>query len=192
MFKYVKGDQFMLRKTVLTTTMMLVAFATAMAPTGAAQADAAKRPDAEKTPGAYRLDYTVSELEDGKKINSRQYSMNSRAGDWNEIKIGSRVPVETKGEEWQYLDVGMNIRCRLMDQADQASLGSNVSLSVHADLSNFAIPEQQGQNVHPTIRQMKIDASTLTPLNKSMVLGVIDDPNSKHQFQLEVVVTKLR
>jgi len=182
----------MLRKAVLTTTLMLAAFALAMARPGAAQADTAKTPEADKTPTAYRLDYTLSEFDEGKKVNSRQYSMNARPKDWNEIKIGSRVPVETKGEEWQYLDVGMNIRCQLVDQADMASLGSNVSLSVRADLSNFAIPEQQGQSVHPTIRQIKIEASTLAPLSKPVVLGVVDDPNSKHQFQLEVTVTKLR
>ena len=182
----------MLRKSVLATTMMMAALALAMVQLGAAQADATKSPEAEKAAGAYRLDYTLSELEDGKKINSRQYSMNSRSGDWNEIKIGSRVPVETKGEEWQYLDVGTNIRCKLLDQTDMASLGGNVALSVNADLSNFAIPEQQGQNMHPTIRQMKIGASTIAVVGKSMVVGLVDDPNSKRQFQLEVVVTKLR
>jgi len=182
----------MLRKTVLSITLMLAAFALGTAPSGAAQADTAKNPEAEVTRSAYRLDYTMSELEEGKKINSRQYSMNSRSGDWNEIKIGTRVPVESKEGEFQYLDVGMNIRCHLVDKTDGAQPGSSVSLSVTADVSNFAIPEQQGQSMRPTIRQMKIEASTITPLGKPTVVGVVDDPNSKHQFQLEVTVTKLR
>jgi hypothetical protein len=29
-------------------------------------------------------------------------------------------------------------------------------------------------------------------LDKPMLMGVVDDPNSKRQFQLEVTVTKLR
>ena len=66
------------------------------------------------------------------------------------------------------------------------------SFSVHADLSNFAMPEQQGQSMHPTIRQIRIEASTLAQLNKPTVIGVADDPNSKRQFQLEVTVTKLK
>jgi hypothetical protein len=192
MFENVKGDSLMLKKNVLATTMMVAALALATVQLGAAQADAPKNHDAEKAVGAYRLDFTLTELEDGKKINSRQYSMNSRSEDWNEIKIGSRVPVESKGEEWQYLDVGTNIRCKLLDQTDMASLGGSVALSVNADLSSFAIPEQQGQSVHPTIRQMKIGASTIAVVGKPMVVGVVDDPNSKRQFQLEVVVTKLR
>ena len=65
-------------------------------------------------------------------------------------------------------------------------------MSVHADLSNFAIAEQQGQSMRPAIRQMKIDASTIATLGKPVVVGVVDDPNSKHQYQLEVTATKLR
>jgi hypothetical protein len=181
----------MFKKTALTATLVLATFALAGSRLNA-QTDSAKSTESEKTAGAYRLDYTLSEVEEGKKINTRQYSMHSRSGDWSEIKIGSRVPVETKGDEWQYLDVGTNIRCRLADQADAASMGGSVSLSVHADLSNFAMPEQQGQSMHPTIRQIRIEASTLAPLNKPTVIGVVDDPNSKRQYQLEVTVTKLK
>jgi hypothetical protein len=148
-------------------------------------------PRAEKTQSAYRLDFLLSEMEDGKKINTRQYSMHSRSSDWNEIKIGARVPMETKGDEWQYLDVGTNIKCRL-DQIDTGSLDGNIALNVHADLSSFAMPEQQSQNMHPTIRQMKIEASTIAALGKPMVVGVVDDPTSKRQFQLEVTVTKMK
>ena len=142
---------------------------------------------------AYRLDFTVSELEDGKKVNTRQYSMNSKSGDSNEIKIGTRVPVETnKQGEFQYLDVGTNIWCRLRDAADVASLGSNVLLNVKADITNFAMPEQQGQRVQPVIRQLRIESSTIGMPGKTLLVGTVDDPNSKRQFQLEVVVTRLK
>jgi hypothetical protein len=42
------------------------------------------------------------------------------------------------------------------------------------------------------IRQLKIGGSTLVVVGKPMVLGIVDDPNSKRQFQLEVTMTKLR
>jgi hypothetical protein len=42
------------------------------------------------------------------------------------------------------------------------------------------------------VRQFKINASTLALPGKPMVVGSVDDPNSKRQFQLEVTVTKLR
>jgi hypothetical protein len=142
---------------------------------------------------AYRLDFSVSELEDGKKINTRQYAMNSRSGDANEIKIGTRVPVETKQGEFQYLDVGTNIWCRLRDQADVATLSNgDVLLNVKADITNFAVPEQQGQRVQPVLRQLRIESSTIGVPGKPLLVGTVDDPNSKRQFQLEVTVTRLK
>jgi len=146
----------------------------------------------EKTQNAYRLDFSVTELEEGKKVNARQYSMNSKSGDGNEIKIGTRVPVEASQGAFQYLDVGTNIWCRLKDQLDMPALGNNIQLNVRAEISNFAMPEQQGQQVRPVLRQLKIEASTIGVPGKPMIVGSVDDPNSKRQFQLEVTVTKLK
>jgi hypothetical protein len=108
-----------------------------------------------REPGhSYRLDFTISELEDGKKINSRQYSINLNSGEGNEIKIGTRVPVEAKQGEFQYLDVGTSIWCRLRDSTDVAWLANDVMLQVRSDLSNFAFPDQLGQNLRPFIREV--------------------------------------
>ena len=119
--------------------------------------------------------------------------MNSKAGDSNEIKIGTRVPVEVKEHEIQYLDVGVNLWCRLRDQADVPGLGNDVSLNVKSDVSSVVPPESgRGELPTPPVRQVKIEASTIAALGKPTVVGVIDDPNSKHQYQLEVTVTKLK
>ena len=142
---------------------------------------------ADKPVHAYRLDFSVNELEDGKKINSRQYSLNLNADDANEIKIGTRVPVEAGHEQFNYMDVGTSIWCRIGERPD------GVPLQVRAEISNFAIPDQaSGHESRPTIRQFKINASTLALLGKPMVVGSVDDPNSKREFQLEVTVTKLK
>jgi hypothetical protein len=138
-------------------------------------------PEAVKPVEAYRLDFSVNEIEDGKRINSRQYSMNLNVNDGNEIKIGTRVPVEAKQGEFEYLDVGTMIYGRLSERSERA------------EMSNFAVPEQaQGHDSHPVLRQLRINASTLALLGKPMVVGSVDDPNSKRQFQLEVTATKLR
>jgi hypothetical protein len=151
----------------------------------------AKQKAAEQRPPeeAYHLDFSVNELEDGKKINSRQYSLNVNTNDGgSEIRIGTRVPVEAKEGEFQYLDVGTNINARISEQRGQ------MALTVRAEISNFAMPEQ-GQEKHdsrPVLRELKISGSTLLPLGKPMIIGSVDDPSSKRQFQLEVTVTKLR
>jgi hypothetical protein len=182
-------------------TIAMIAALTGVGATHAwAQNSSAAKPAAKPDPGdeqeeaghAYRLDFTVNEMEDGKKINSRQYSMNMTSGE-NEMKIGSRVPVEVKEGEFQYIDVGTSLWCRLRDHKDENWLGNDVMLTVRSELSNFASPDQEATTrPRPIIRQLKIDAHTIAMVGKPLIVGVVDDPNSKRQFQLEVTVTKLR
>jgi hypothetical protein len=154
--------------------------------TGRAQEASATKstPEAEKTVDAYRLDFSVNELEDGKRINARQYSMNLNNEDSDEIKIGTRVPTEVKQGEFQYLDVGTSIWCRIAEHPN------GLAIFARAEISNFAVPEQQQSR--PVLRQLQIKASSLAQLGKPLVLGSVDDPNSKREFQLEVTATKLK
>ena len=186
-----------MRKTTAIWTIAILGLMMGWAAAGIAQDEAQAKSNAEtKAPAranaedkpvhAYRLDFSVNELEDGKKINTRQYSLNLNADDANEIKIGTRVPVESGHEQWQYIDVGTSIWCRIGERPD------GIPMSVRADISNFAIPEQGSHESRPVLRQFKINASTLALPGRSMVIGSVDDPNSKRQFQLEVTVTKLK
>ena len=183
-----------MRKALAVFTIAILGFMIGSRATTVAQDSAAKpemnaKPSkrAEKPVHAYRVDFSLNELEDGKKINTRQYSVNVNSDESNEIKIGTRVPVESKEEEFQYLDVGTNVWCRIEERSD------GVALSVRAENSNFAIPDQgTGHDARPVIRQLKISGSTLALLGNPMIVGSMDDPNSKRQFQLEVTVTKLR
>jgi hypothetical protein len=151
-------------------------------------ADANQPPPEQKPLEAYHLDFAINEFEDGKKINSRQYAMNLSTTESDEIKIGTKIPVDTKEGEYQYLDVGTSIWAQLRERRDQTML------VVRAEVSNFAIPEHglDKPDPHPALRQLKVSGSTLLPLTKPMVLDSVDDPNSKRQFQLEVTVTKLK
>lgn len=183
----------MIKKTGMAALVLVLALAAAITTVSAQEPGTTKAAaEVEKSAHAYRLEFLIGEMEDGKKINSRQYSMNLNAGDNNEIRIGTRVPFEQKQGEYIYLDVGTNIWCQIKDHADLAWLGNDVSLRVRSEISNFALPEQQRQNDRPLLRQLKIDASTVAVLGKPVVLGSVDDPNSRRQFQLEVTVTKLR
>jgi len=144
--------------------------------------------EASKPLTAFRLDFTLNESEDGRKINSRHYSMNLVPGytPSNEIKIGSRVPVEGKQGEMQYIDVGTFIWSRMTERGD------GVQLEVKAEISSFANPEQESRIAMPLLRQLRINASTVAVPGKPTVVGIVDDPNSKRQFELGVMVTKIR
>jgi 3D (Asp-Asp-Asp) domain-containing protein len=177
----------MFKKMVVATALLLIMTAGGISRASAQDSSKPKSaPETEKAVNAYRLDFSVNEFEDGKKINTRQYSMNLNAEDANDIKIGTRVPVESKQGEFTYLDVGTSIWCRIGERPN------GLPISVRAEISNFAMPDQQGQQVRPVLRQLSIRASTVAQLGKPMVVGSVDDPNSKRQFQLEVTVTKLK
>jgi hypothetical protein len=179
----------MFKKMLVTATLILALMAAGISLASAQDSSSPKAtPETEKAVNAYRLDFSVNEFEDGKRINTRQYAMNLNAEDANEIKIGTRVPVESKQGEFQYLDVGTNIWCRIGERAN------GLPLSVRAEISNFAMPrpEEQEHANRPVLRQLSIRASTVAQLGKPMVVGSVDDPNSRRQFQLEVTVTKLK
>jgi len=153
--------------------------------------------DHRKSIQPYRLDFSLNELEGGKKTNSRRYSMDVTAGSPNEIKIGTRVPVATGRVEtgtaanattqWQYVDVGTSIWAHLRENKDG---GEDWQLEVKSEVSD--IDKGAEGALGPIIRQMKINGTTLLVTGRPIVIGTVDDPNSSRQFQLEVTVTKLR
>jgi hypothetical protein len=144
--------------------------------------------EANRALAAFRIDFTLDELENGRTINTRHYAMNLVPGfaTSNEIKVGSRVPVDGKDGNMQYIDVGTSIWCRMVEHGD------SLQLEVRADITNFANPEQENRSTTPFLRQLRISASTVAALGKPTVVGIVDDPNSKRQFELTVTVTKLK
>jgi len=160
-----------------------------------AQDDAKKdTPTAKAEPPAepYRLDFSFNELADGKIVNSRHYSMNLTKGEADEIKIGTRVPVVSASNgnasasvQYQYVDVGTSIWAQLRPRNDV--------LVVRGEVSNLdmSASTEHTPMTPPIVRQIKLDGETVLVTGKPIVIGSVDDPNSKRSFQLEVTVTKL-
>jgi hypothetical protein len=163
------------------------------------ESGASKTARAEDSVDAYRLDVSFNELEDGKKLNTRHYSIDLTGGRPEDIKIGSRVPVVTANcnsssvsspsggasEQYQYLDLGTHLMAQLISHGELRVSGDISSLDTSAG------PETSAR-LGPVIRQIKIEGSTALVLGKPILIGSADDPNSKRQFQLEVTVTKLK
>ncbi len=83
---------------VAVLSFMIVALAgarTARAQEESKEAGASKPVKVEDLVDAYRLDVSFNELEDGKKLNTRHYSIDLTGGRPEDIKIGTRVPVVT-------------------------------------------------------------------------------------------------
>jgi len=180
-------------------------------PAKAASGDS-KAPVVARAVRPYHLDFVIKEMDGGKKINSRHYSTDLNAGESDTIKIGTRVPVVTSGgkdafqQQWQYMDVGTTIHCRLFDRGD------DVVIDVHTDVSDFALPGQTGSPMavgggasvgtsgspavvagpHPLVRQIQLEGVTVLTTDKPMTIASVDDPNSNREFQMEVTATKLK
>jgi hypothetical protein len=150
---------------------------------------AAKTSATQRQATAYHLDFSLNELEDGKKLNTRRYAMNLTDADSDggqDLKIGTRVPVQSENGKFEYLDIGTTIRARFIHWT------TPVIVNVNADISNFASPDDATRTGHPLLRQMRIGASTALVLNKPMIIGSVDEPDSKREYQLELTVTKLQ
>ena len=173
--------------------------AAAEAKTSAQDAKAqADRNNAAATP--YRLDFSFYELEEGKKINTRHYTLDLTAGSPNEIKIGTRVPVAIGKNapdpsfNFQYMDVGTRIWANLTVLG-----GGDLRMEVKSEISNLDMATTQNPamadripGMPPIVRQIQINGSTLLVTGKPILIGSMDDPNSNRQFQLEVTATKLK
>src|SRR5579863_864578 len=185
----------MRKQTLLVALLSLMIAAFGSARTACAQEDskasgASKTAKAEDSVDAYRLDVSFNELEDGKKLNTRHYSIDLMGARPNDIKIGTRVPVVSANctssgsspaggasEQYQYLDLGTHLMAQLISHEDLHVSGDISSLDTSAGT-------ETSTRLGPVIRQIRIEGSTALVLGKPILIGSADDPNSKRQFQL--------
>lgn len=185
-----------MRKRIVTTLALLTfLMGVASLPRAVAQ-EAAKENAAPINPSeSYKIDFTVNEIENGKKINSRSYQMLLRAeaapkwSDKQELRVGSRVPVDLGPGPGsiQYEDVGMNLDCRLMPIANgKVILDTSWAYSA---LENEHGPGSDTQR--PVFHQVKSGGQAVVPLDKPTVITEMDDVASSHRYVFEVKVTKV-
>ncbi len=144
----------------------------------------------------YRLTYTVSEMENGKRIGLQHFSLVIAAGAKTELRQGSRVPLVTGSytagsastqSQITYIDVGLNIQAAL----DQATDGLNLRSKI--DQSSVApeqVPAFGGQD--PVIRQSVLEGTASLTLAKPLSLGSLDIPGSTRHLDIEVVLEPIR
>jgi hypothetical protein len=145
---------------------------------------------------SYKVEFTVNELDGGKKINSRSYSMQmlaqpipNRQPPWSETKrlrVGSKVPYATGTESKgvQYMDVGMDIDCRLMPMGN-----GKVGIGTAWEYSSLG-GEQGHDTQNPVVRHVRSEVEAVVPLDKPTVISEVDDVASTHRYVFEVKVTK--
>ena len=151
--------------------------------------------NAEETPArperprsAFRLDYQIYELEGGKRVNERAYTLVVNEGGSGNLRVGSRVPIVLSAEKGvQYQDVGLRIGSRVFEREP-----GDVVLEADVEISSFAIPEQAETKGTPLLRTLSEAVSTRPALGKPVLLASVDDVGSRKRTQVEVTVTRLK
>ena len=151
-----------------------------------ALAGAALAEDAPPPEKFYKLDFVMREVEAGKVLNSRSYSViiSGRESDRASVRTGTKVPFSS-GNMVQYADIGVNIDCLHVHE-----LGDNLTMQVQADLSSLPPGQQPGNT--PVVREDKWNSMVIVPLRKPTILFTSDDPASRQQVQLELTATPIR
>lgn len=180
-----------LARMILAITLAL-AFSGPNAPAQTAPAAANPNPNgAQSASKTYRLTYTLTESEGGKRIGAQHFSMIVVTGRKTVLKQGSKVPIATGAynsgtsqmqTQFQYVDVGLNIAVSLEESADGVKLDTKVEQSSIAD-------EKSGVGTQdPIVRQTVLEGTSILTRGKPLMLGSMDIPDSPRRLDVEVVM----
>jgi len=116
----------------------------------------------------YRLTYTLTETDGGKRVGTQHFAMIVVSGRKTVLKQGNRVPlvtgsVSTSGgpqTQVQYLDIGLNIDASIEESADGVKLNTQVEQSSIAE-------EKSGLGTQdPIVRQAKLEGTSILAADK--------------------------
>src|SRR5689334_2352589 len=140
----------------------------------------------------YKLVFSIFELQEGKKINQRDYSILVEADDHsgNKLKIGTKVPIETGNGQFTYADVGLELECSLAE-----TVSNKLGLRVDLNISNLASPQQGADprtaGGQPIFRVVTQRVRAVVAPGKPQIITSMDDVNSTKRMQVEVTATKV-
>jgi hypothetical protein len=186
----------------LSTPLLALALLTFIAPLPARAQDkvadkaadkAVEKPKPVTDNHSYRLLYTLTEMDAGKKVGEQHYSMLVTDNRPGTIRIGSKVPIRTgsydpgNGKEqtqFQYLDVGLNISASINFAANGIVVYSSVEQSSLGE-STSAIPAQ------PVVRQTTLTSNATLNPGSHVQLGSLDIPGSTHHIDVELTLERV-
>lgn len=137
----------------------------------------------------YRVKYTVDEVENGKTINSRAYTMILKAGGRASIRIGGMAPYSTE-QGIKHWDVSMKIDCSASRQQGNLVLHTAIAMST---LFRSSLETRAGASPAPRpviFGNFRLDNFAVANLGRPTLVGSADDIASNRQYVVGVTVTK--
>ena len=139
---------------------------------------------------AYRIELTVQEVADGKRLNSRNYMMMAEDGVPAKIRVSDRVMIQTNptnSASFQYHDVGMNIDCTPHERGDGVALVIQVEFSGITPRDQTAPP-----STSPMFRTERTEVDPVVTIGKPTLVASMDDTETNRRFEIEVTATKVK
>ncbi|HWG18023.1 MAG TPA: hypothetical protein VN678_09185 [Acidobacteriaceae bacterium] len=152
--------------------------------------------DLDRPKKAWRLTYTITEMDGDKRLGSQHYTMDLVDGQRTDLQEGSRVPIATGSyssgssstavqTQFTYTDVGITFEATLSPQGSGARLLSSIEQSGVAEANAGAPPSAV------ITRHSSLKGSYLLGLGKPLVLGTMDMPGSTHHLEIEALIEPL-
>ncbi len=141
--------------------------------------------DLDQPKNTYRLTYTITEIDGGKRIGVQHFAMIVVGGQRTVLKQGSKVPIVTGTSQTNttqntvtYIDVGMNFDATLDEFINGVRLRTKVEqLSVAEERSGVGAQD-------PVIRQTSLEGTSFLSVGKPLILGSVDVPGSTRIWML--------
>ncbi len=145
-------------------------------------------PRPQKAAATYKLDFTLSELEDSTRVNSRSYSLLLEEEAWGRTRIGTKVPLSMgEGKGVQYMDVGFSLDARLNQR------NGDLRIELRLEVNTFVPVEGEAARPRePVLRTMRSELTASITPGKPTLLTTVDELGSRRRFQVEVTATRLR
>ncbi|MGO9324129.1 MAG: secretin N-terminal domain-containing protein [Terracidiphilus sp.] len=149
--------------------------------------------DLDKARKLYRLTYTITDIDGGKRSVSQQFTMLVTSGEKSTFKQGRRVPIvtgttdgQTANTQMQYMDVGLSIEARTSVSPD--------SLNVHTKIEESSLGDEKpvGAAQDPVVRQTLFDEASVLSQGKPLVLGSLDLPGTTRSQEIAVIAELVR
>ena len=140
-------------------------------------------------PAAFRLNFSFHEIENGKRLNARNYSMTIEPNVNGSLRIGSKVAVASNPgptTQYSYIDVGVNVKARLQEQ------GPELRLHAEIEVSNLGADREAPNRPLPQIRQIRADVDTILTPGRAIPLATLDDPAAPRQYEIELTATRVK
>jgi len=151
--------------------------------------------DLDRLKRTYRLTYTITETDGGKRVGIQHFAMVVVSGQRTALKQGSKVPVvtgyhnpedSTAQTQVAYLDIGLNFDATLDESANGVRLRTKAEQSSIAEEKSGVGPQD------PVVRQTVLEGTSILTPGKPLVLGSLDVPDSTRHLDVEVIMEVVR